>query len=137
MSEEKLYQFNEYVLSYDKGHNDRSCLTISKIQNDNMYVMSSLYDGSADVINLMLNSLQEELRQTKLLKEKYQLKKDKQKELLDKIKEYLTSYESINTIQECEMPENNIGLDEETFIEMVHRYMKVHNKIIKLLEEIE
>ena len=87
MSEEKLYQFNEYVLGYDKGHNDRSCLTISKIQNDNMYVMSSLYDGSADVISLMLDSLQEELRQTKLLKEKYQLKKDKYKEVLDKIKE--------------------------------------------------
>ena len=87
MNKEKLYQFNEYVLGYDKGHNDRSCLTISKIQNNNIYVMSSLYDGSADIISLMLDSLQEELRQTKLLKEKYQLKKDKQKEVLDKIKE--------------------------------------------------
>lgn len=58
-------------------------------------------------------------------------------EVLDKIKEYLTSYESINTIQECEIPENNIGLDEETFIEMVNRYMKVHDKILEILEEIE
>lgn len=60
-----------------------------------------------------------------------------QKEVLDKIKEYITSYESINTIQECEMPENNIELDEKTFIEMVNRYMKVHDKILELLEEIE
>ena len=36
---EKVYQLNEYVLGYDKGHNDRSCLTISKIQNGNIYVM--------------------------------------------------------------------------------------------------
>jgi hypothetical protein len=62
---------------------------------------------------------------------------EKQKEVLDKIKEYITSYESINTIQECEIPENNIGLNEETFIEMVNRYMKVHDKILELLEEIE
>ena len=117
MNEEKLYQFNEYVLGYDKGHNDRSCLTISKIQNNNIYVMSSLYDGSADVISLMLDSLQEELRQTKLLKEKYQLKKDKQKEILDKIKEYAEKYKIIGVIA----PEEN-------------EYM-VH--ILKLLEEIE
>lgn len=62
---------------------------------------------------------------------------NKQKEVLDKIKEYITSYESIETIQKCETPENNIGLDEKTIIEMVNRYMKVHDKILKLLEEIE
>ena len=62
---------------------------------------------------------------------------NKQKEVLDKIKEYITSYESINTIQECEMPEKNIGLDKGTFIEMVNRYMKVHDKLLELLEEIE
>lgn len=62
MSEEKVYQFNEYVLGYDKGSKDRSCLTISKILNDNMYVMASLYDGSADVISLMLDNLQEEIK---------------------------------------------------------------------------
>ena len=53
--EEKIYQFNEYVLGYDKGRNDRSCLTISKIQNGNMYVMSSLYDGSAEIISTILD----------------------------------------------------------------------------------
>lgn len=58
---EKVYQFNEYVLEYDKGHNDRSCLIISKIQNENIYVMSSLYDGSADVISIMLDSFQQEI----------------------------------------------------------------------------
>jgi hypothetical protein len=62
---------------------------------------------------------------------------NKYKQVIDKIKEYLTSYESINTIQECETPENNIGLDEKTFVEMVNRHMKLHDKILELLEEIE
>lgn len=59
--EEKIYQFNEYILGYDKGLKDRSCLTISKSQNDTLYVMASLYDGSADVINTMLDSMQQEI----------------------------------------------------------------------------
>lgn len=64
MSEEKVYTFNEYVLGYDSGgYNDRSCLTISKILNDNMYVMSTLYDGSAEVISTMLDSLQQKVEQ--------------------------------------------------------------------------
>lgn len=60
MNNEKTYQFNEYVLGYDAGKNDRSCLTICKIQNDNMYVMSSLYDGSADIVSMILDKLQAE-----------------------------------------------------------------------------
>lgn len=60
MNNKKVYQFNEYVLEYDKGLNAKSCLTISKIQNGNMYVMSSLYDESADVISTLLDNLQKE-----------------------------------------------------------------------------
>jgi hypothetical protein len=63
MSEEKIYQFNEYVLGYDKGENDRSALTISKVLNNNMYIMATLTDGSADVIILMLDELNKELQQ--------------------------------------------------------------------------
>lgn len=59
--EEKIYNFNEYVLGYDKGRNDKSCLTISKIQNGNMYVMSSLYDESAEIISTILDNFQQEL----------------------------------------------------------------------------
>lgn len=65
MNEEKIYTFNEYILGYEKGNNDRSCLTISKIINDYMYVMSSLYDGSADVISMILDNLQKENKQLK------------------------------------------------------------------------
>ena len=65
---EEIYTFNEYILGYGKGNNDRSCLTISKIINGDMYVMSSLYDGSADVISMILDNLQQE---NKKLKEQY------------------------------------------------------------------
>ena len=60
--DEKIYQFNEYVLGYDKGENDRSALTISKMQNGNIYVMTTLTDGSADIITMMLDNLQNEIK---------------------------------------------------------------------------
>lgn len=76
--EEKIYMFNEYVLGYDEGNDDGSCLTISKVISGDMYVMGSLYDGSAKVISLILDNLQQENKQ---LKEKV----DKSNELLNKI----------------------------------------------------
>lgn len=84
--EEKIYQFNEYVLGYDKGRNDRSCLTISKVQNGNIYVMSSLLDGSADVISTMLDGLQEEL-------------KEKDKEIDNLNKQLKWDYQEINRLR--------------------------------------
>ena len=80
MNEEEIYTFNEYILGYEKGNNDRSCLTISKIINDDMYVMSSLYDGSADVISMILDNLQQENKQ---LKEENQELKKKIKQIIE------------------------------------------------------
>lgn len=47
--------------------------------------------------------------------------------------EYLTSYESINTIQQNETPKNNENLDEKTMIEITRRYMIVHDKMLNIL----
>ena len=92
MSEEKVYTFNEYVLGYDSGgYNDRSCLTISKILNDNMYVMSTLYDGSAEVISTMLDSLQQKVEQ--LEKERLQILN-----ILNNQMDYREYIDIINTI---------------------------------------
>lgn len=71
---EKIYQFNEYILSYDKGENDRSCLIISKCLLDKIYIMAELYDGSAELISTILDSLQQQVK--------------KQKEAIDKAIEY-------------------------------------------------
>ena len=54
--------------------------------------------------------------------------------IIDKAIKYITSYESINTLQECEEPKKNKGLDEDTFIEMVRRYMIVHDKLLNILQ---
>ena len=56
---------------------------------------------------------------------------------LEKIKEYLTSYESIETMQQCEHSENNKDLDEKTMNEMIRRYMIVHDKILSIIDEEE
>lgn len=61
---DKVYTYDEYILSYDMGEeNDRSCMIISKILNGNLYVMAELYDGSADIISIMLDNLQQQLQQ--------------------------------------------------------------------------
>jgi hypothetical protein len=67
------------------------------------------------------------------LKEENKTLQDK----LDKIKEYLTSYNSICTIQYGQEDDNanlNSGLEEKTMTEMTHRYLKVHNKILSIIE---
>lgn len=82
VNEEKIYQFNDYVLSYDKSLSDRSCLTISKIQNGEMYLMGELFDGSADVVNMLLDSLQRTVNYCK--QENARLKEERKQ-----IKEYV------------------------------------------------
>lgn len=88
MCEEEIYTFNEYILGYEKGNNDRSCLTISKIINDDMYVMSSLYDGSADVISMILDNLQKENQQ---LKEQLEQRDN----IINKAREFIKSKEYV------------------------------------------
>lgn len=82
MGEEKVYQFNEYVLGYDKGKTDRSVLTISKVLNGNMYVMATLTDGSADVISLMLDNLIKKLQ--------------KKENIIKEVREKINRYEFIS-----------------------------------------
>ena len=100
MKDEKVYQFNEYILGYDEGLNDRSCLTISKIQNGNMYVMATLTDGSADVISLMLDNLQQENKQLKEELKEYKKCIDEQNEELYRIFNSLQKATTLNRVFE-------------------------------------
>ena len=47
--------------------------------------------------------------------------------------EYITSYESISTIQGLDKIEQNKTLDEKTMNIMVYRYLEVHDKLLKIL----
>ena len=61
----------------------------------------------------------------------------KQKEVIDKAIEYITSYESISTIQGLTYIEANKQLDEKTMTEMTNRYLLVHDKLLEILEDKE
>lgn len=61
----------------------------------------------------------------------------KQKELIDKAIEYITSYESISTIQGLTYIEANKQFDEKTMTEMINRYLLVHDKLLEILEDKE
>ena len=54
---------------------------------------------------------------------------------INKAIEYITSYESIDIIQQNEHLENNKDLDEKTMIEMVRRYMIIHDKLLEILDK--
>jgi len=56
--------------------------------------------------------------------------------IIKEVREYITSYESIETIQQCEHSENNKGLDRDTMIEMTNRYLKVHDKLLEILDKV-
>ena len=80
------------------------------------------------------------------LHEKYyklQQENQKYKEVIDRAIEYLTSYSSIHTIQFGTENDslNDIGLnktlDEKTLNEMTNRYLKVHDKLLEILKEVE
>ena len=55
--------------------------------------------------------------------------------ILKEVREYITSYESIETIEQVEHWENNRKLDEKTMIEMVRRYLIVHDKVLEILDK--
>lgn len=55
--------------------------------------------------------------------------------IIKEVREYITSYDSISTIQGLENIEANKGLDEKTLNEMVRRYMILHDKLLKILDK--
>ena len=72
-----------------------------------------------------------------LAKERNKLYKQlQQKEnIIKEVREYITSYESIETIQQFDHNKNNKDLDYSTIDEMTRRYMMVHDKILKILDK--
>lgn len=61
----------------------------------------------------------------------------KQKEVIDKVVEYITSYESISAIQGLTHAEDNKKLDKKTMTKMTNRYLLVHDKLLRILQDKE
>ena len=57
--------------------------------------------------------------------------------IIKEVREYITSYESIETIQQFDHNKNNKDLDYSTIDEMTRRYMMVHDRILEILEKVE
>lgn len=55
--------------------------------------------------------------------------------IIKEVREYITSYESISTIQGLEDIGANKDLDEKTLNEMVRRYMIIHDKLLEILDK--
>ena len=55
--------------------------------------------------------------------------------IIKEVREYITSYESIETIQQFDHNKNNKDLDYSTIDEMTRRYMMVHDKILEILDK--
>lgn len=55
--------------------------------------------------------------------------------IIKEVREYITSYESIETIQQFDHNKNNKDLDYSTIDEMTRRYMIVHDKVLKILDK--
>ena len=67
------------------------------------------------------------------LEQKYYILQD----IIKEVREYITSYESIDTIQGLEDIEKNKYLDGKTLNEMVRRYMIVHDKLLEILDKVD
>ena len=55
--------------------------------------------------------------------------------IIKEVREYITSHESIETIQQFDHNKNNKDLDYSTIDEMTRRYMMVHDKILEILDK--
>ena len=79
-----------------------------------------------------LNELLEKNGKIRLARKVYKLEN-----IIKEVREYITSYESIETIQQFDHNKNNKDLDYSTIDEMTRRYMIVHDKILEILDKVD
>ena len=99
--------FDKYLVI--ANHDIQKAINMEELKK---YVASILYE---------MDNLEDRLRQ--------------KENIIKEVREYITSFESIETIQQCEHSENNKGLDRDTMVEMTNRHLKVHDKILGILEK--
>lgn len=75
MSEEKQYQFKNYVIGYDKDIRDKSAFTICEKKEEYLLVIGTLYDKSADILDEWLEHLH--------------LENEKLQNIIKEVKEYI------------------------------------------------
>jgi hypothetical protein len=91
-----------------------------------------------DIIYQMeLDEMAEEIYNSREIIKEQDIELDKYKAKEKELREYITSYESIGTIQGLDNIIKNKDLDDKTMIEMTNRYLEVHDKLLDILDSKE
>ncbi len=126
--EDTKYNFTQKIITKIISENDK--LTLSVIndycKNNNIIPNIISEEKLKEVLELGI------AKKIKIENLEFQLSKANDK--LKKIEEYLTSYESISTIQGLNDTKENKNLDKNTMVEMTNRYLKVHDKILSIIK---
>ena len=105
---------------------------MSDFEEDLSNVMGSFISMELDYIEKSSNELEEVTKE-----------RDLYKDVIEEVREYITSYSSIHTIQfgteedSLNDIELNKTLDVKTMTEMIHRYLKVHDKLLQILDKVK
>lgn len=114
---------------------------VEQIEGDKVHQRYWMY--FEDIVNKIFKKYNTENLSDEDLKYNHYLDKEneelirqlQQKEdIINKIREYLTSYESISEIEGLNNVKENKKLDEKTMNEMIRRYINVHDKILEILD---
>ena len=101
--------------------------------NRTEFIGTNLYYSQEFVGDMIKNYNQEIERLKEILHWKQIENNIFYKSRCEKAIEYITSYESISTIQGLDKIEQNKTLDEKTMNIMVYRYLEVHDKLLDIL----
>lgn len=111
--DKEIERLNKELEEYKKDFKEANDLALKLITNNREYVCKSI----KDTIDILIEKLQQK------------------ENIIKEVREYITSYESIETIQQFDHNKNNKDLDYSTIDEMTRRYMMVHDKILKILDK--
>ena len=122
---------NKWYQTIIVNHKEEDGKTTHLLDDENYKILCNEREEQLKEIERLTISLQaqEELTMNE------HIKVEKLRSIIKEVREYITSYESIETIQQCEHSENNKGLDNKTMIEMDRRYLIVHDKILNILDK--
>ena len=105
--------------------------------NEEKHVLAKLeniYFGKKENEKLTMHEIGVVLDYVALLEQKSKQLQQKEN-IIKEVREYITSYESIETIQQFDHNKNNKDLDYLTMDEMTRRYMIVHDKVLEILDK--
>lgn len=119
----------------------KACNGVGKYENDEITIINDEYyykipNGTSYVYETIP-------KEFKPYFDKLQQENKRLKEIIAEVREYLTSYSSIHTIQfgtEEDSPndiELNKTLDNKTITEMTNRYLMVHDKLLQILDKVK